>query len=161
MMKSMARTVLARQDNLTGSCKYARERAMGIGWGRLVRMGVIGLMLIAAFSTKTSVAEESVSINHNSGSINLCGFYTGMPKAEAEALAAHYGMEVDDWTFKEIPETHEVYEMNFSMDDIRRIANAPDTIDTFEKVTCQSKCYQTVAFREDRGISSCRMDNEP
>ena len=27
-------------------------------------------------------------------------------------------------------------------------------------VTCQSKCYQTVAFREDRGISSCRMDNE-
>lgn len=142
VMKSMARTVSARQDNLTGQCKYARRRTGGIVGGRLVRMGAIGLMLLAAFSTKTSVAEEAVNINLDAGSINLFGFYNGMPKADAEALAAHYGIEVKDWTFKvipeeewivdEIPETYEVYEMNFSLDDIRRISNVPDTVDTFE-----------------------------
>lgn len=123
MMKSMARTACARRDNLTGQ---------GSGWGRLVRMAAVGVMLVAAFSGTKSVAEEAVDINLDAGSINLFGFYNGMPKADAEALAAHYGLEADAYTFKEAPGTHEVCDMYFSLDDIRRISNVPDTVDTFE-----------------------------
>jgi hypothetical protein len=123
MMKSMARTAWARRDNLTGE---------GNGWCRLVRMAAVGVMLVAAFSGTKSVAGEAVNINLDAGSINLFGFYNGMPKADAEALAAHYGLEADAYTFKEAPGTHEVCDMFFALDDIRRIVNVPDTVDTFE-----------------------------
>ena len=65
------------------------------------------------------------------GSINFFGFYTGMLQSEATALAARYGVEVGEETFKENPETHEVYEFKFSLDDVRRISKGPDT---FEKL---------------------------
>lgn len=131
-MESMERTALTSQDYPTEQCQYGRVCTTGRGWVGLVRMSVVGLMLFTASCGKTSVADEAVNINLDAGSINLFGFYNGMPKADAEALAAHYGLEADAYTFEEISATHEVYGMYFSLDDIRRISNAPDAVDTFE-----------------------------
>jgi formylglycine-generating enzyme required for sulfatase activity len=69
---------------------------------------------IRALFAKAKAAEED-------GAINFCGFYTGMPMADAEALAAHYGLKDGEGMFEENVGTHEVYSMHFSLHGVRRI----------------------------------------
>lgn len=55
------------------------------------------------------------------GNVNFCGFYTGMPKADADALAAHYGLKEGEYEFFENPETHELYAFTFESVGVYRL----------------------------------------
>ena len=63
------------------------------------------------------------------GAINFCGFYTGMAMADAETLAAHYGLKDGEGTFEENAGTHEVYSMHFSLHGVRRITKGGNSFD--------------------------------
>lgn len=140
---------------------------MSSGWNKRVRMAT-GLVRVVAAARWMAVAavgymgvlgcSEGGILNSDggirslfakaekaekSGNINFFGFYTGMPMADAEALAAHYGIQqeeygsglfgiMDFWgiptrTFDENVETHEVCRMRFNLKQVRSITRGGNT----------------------------------
>ncbi len=66
------------------------------------------------------------------GRLNFFGFYTGMSKEDADALASQYGLDLDMDHFKESPKTHEVYQMDFTLEEVQLITKGPNS---FEELT--------------------------
>ena len=77
---------------------------------------------IRSLFDKAKAAEED-------GALNLCGFYSGMPIADADALVGYYGLKEGEWEFQENPETHEVYSLHFSLQAVRRITKGGNSFD--------------------------------
>jgi len=75
-----------------------------------------------AIFAKAKAAEER-------GAVNFFGFYPGMQNVDAFALAAHYGLEAGEWDCSAHFFTREVYEMRFTLQDVRRIADAANSFD--------------------------------
>jgi len=59
------------------------------------------------------------------GNVNFCGFYTGMSRADADALAAHYGLKTGEGTFVGNP----VHTLQFTLHGVRRITKGGNTFD--------------------------------
>ncbi len=149
--------------------KWTKMRRMAaVGWMMLAM--VVGLVLTGCGNnrllSKAKAAEKA-------GNINFFGFYTGMPREDADALAAHYGLTgikiggiakwqfelagafigIDDTSmFHENPETHEVYAMLFSLQDVQRITKGPNTFKELAQVVANQvgtlECDEDTCRRE-------------
>ena len=99
----------------------------------------------AAYLCRTNQSEAEAA-----GSINFFGFYTGMPKADAEALAAQYGIEPTENTRQDTIQanvvTHEVYAFFFSFDDVLRITKGPNSIE--EEILIVADQLQATSMRD-------------
>ena len=80
-----------------------------------------------------AIFEKAKTAKEKTGTINFCGFYTGMSKKDAEALAAYYGLQEGEGSFEYNPETHEAYSMRFTLQGTRRITKKGDTFDELAK----------------------------
>lgn len=81
--------VVLREIALSEQDPSAREAA----WQKLPEPSRKALLasLARKLFLKAEQAEED-------GRINFCGFYTGMPEADAEILAQHYGLKSGEWS---------------------------------------------------------------
>ncbi len=70
-------------------------------------------------------ADEAVK----KGGINFCGFYLGMASDDAKALAAHYGLEKEEWDGWEVPSTKVACAFQFSLKGVRRITDGGNSFD--------------------------------
>lgn len=74
--------------------------------------------------------------------LNLCGFYTGMSKAEAQTLAAHYALKDGEWSVNGDP----VYEITLSLKGVRRVTKGGNTFDEL----AQAVANRVGSLKQDR-----------
>ncbi len=75
--------------------------------------------LLASMARKLFLKAEKAE---EDGRINFCGFYTGMPEADAEILAQHYGLKSEEWSCECLGE--EVAGVYFTLQGLQRVTKS-------------------------------------
>lgn len=118
-------------------------------WEWMCMVGTVVLLLVATGCGSRDPLRAKAEAAEKAGNINFFGFYTGMPREDADVLAARYGltglqvggmmkMALDfelgmlgldgSAMFHENLETHEVYAMLFSFKDVQRLTGVTGTV---------------------------------
>lgn len=127
-----------------------RMKVAGIGvWKAFGAAGLVALLVVATGCGSRDPLMAKAKAAEKAGNINFFGFYPGMPREDADVLAARYGLQglqvggmmkmaldfelgmlgLDGSAmFHENPETHEVYAMLFSFKDVQRLTGVTGTV---------------------------------
>lgn len=82
------------------------------------------------------------------GLVDFCGFYVGMPLADANILKAYYGLQDGELTFDTIPSTTTIEAINISLAGIRRITQGGNSFDELHGAVAARIGYMEPQFHE-------------
>ena len=105
----------------------------------------------AVFAKADEMAED--------GGINFCGFYPGMTADDAKTLSSYYKLKDGELTILTVPETKDVYKLQFSLKGVRRITKGGNSFEDLSQAVANRVGTMNAKHNDDYDLIGYEYKN--